>query len=283
MLFLALAASPGKGATVENARLIVRDATGRISPEKFEPLAKSVDATFAEVLRFWMTGPRIVEFGKIIVQFEPGRPGGNTSFFYWGSEQGRKVRIVRVFGGEGRPEMLAHKLTSAVFPNPDKLIRNMMGETSEDRFGNPMTFPACGFDKGEWIMALIQTGRYLPLARLGKDHADWGMEIVNNAPHATDRAKQHAAYLEAGSFGVYLVDSRGVEPMKRLNMLAKNGIRPWNEVYGEEVDVLEAKWLAGLRGRFPDTSLRISALIGLLKQNADTACQEARLLGAGGM
>ena len=34
---------------------------------------------------------------------------------------------VRVFGVEREPQMVAHKLTHAVFISPDKLVRNIMG------------------------------------------------------------------------------------------------------------------------------------------------------------
>jgi hypothetical protein len=36
----------------------------------------------------------------------------------------------------------------------------MMGEASEIRFGNPLSFPMCGFNKDEWVMAILQAGSF---------------------------------------------------------------------------------------------------------------------------
>jgi len=70
------------------------------------------------------------------------------------THDGRRVRVVRVFGVGNEPQMVHHKLTHAVFPTPDKLIRNMMGIPMEARFGNPLTFPMCGGRADDWALAL---------------------------------------------------------------------------------------------------------------------------------
>jgi hypothetical protein len=267
---------PALGAPVETERLVIRDIRGNISPEMFEKLVSKTDSTLTKILQFWSTDPRIKQFGKIIVEFSNSEPKVNYSFFFFRQEKGQKVRVVGVFGGDGYPHELAHKLTSAVFPNPDKLIRNMMGEASEMRFGNPLSFPMCGFDKDCWVIALLQVGSYIPLTKIGPDHSDWGMEIHNNLPKVKDRVKQHASYLEAGSFGEFLINAYDIEKMKQFNLLSVNKPRPWKEVFGIALEQLEAKWLEAVRSRSQGKEETISTLVKLLKDNPNTACFSAQ-------
>jgi hypothetical protein len=276
VLCLVLISIPGAGETVETERLIIRDITENISSEKFEKRVNKVDSTLTKILQFWSTDPRIKQFGKIIVEFDHPLPNANSSIFFWKKEKGQNVRVVRVFGGDEYPHLLAHKLTSAVFPNPDKLIRNMMGEASEMRFGNPRSFPMCGFDKDCWVIALLQAGFYIPLTKIGPDHSGWGMEIENNVPKVKDRIKQHASYVEAGSFGEFLINTCGIEKVKKFNLLSRNKNRPWEEVFGTTLEQLEARWLEALRLRFREKDEKIATLVKLLKDNPHTACFSAQ-------
>jgi hypothetical protein len=266
----------GAGSAIETERLIIRDITGKMPPERFEKFASRVDSTLTEVLRFWSAEARVNELGRIIIEYDHALPKASTSIFYWGKEKGQRVRVVRVFGGDDHPHLLAHKLTSAVFPNPDKLIRNMMGEASEKRFGNPLSFPMCGFDKDEWIMALLQVGAYIPLPKIGPDHGDWGMEIKNNVPQVKDRPKQHASYLEAGSFGEFLITTYRTEKMKQFNRLSRNKSRPWKEVFGLPLEQLEARWLEAVKSGSRDKEGQISTLAKLVKNDFTGACYSAQ-------
>ncbi len=279
--WLALVVTPTTAATFETERLIIRDANGNTSSVAFEKLVNLVDSTFAEVLDFWAADPRIDELGKIIVEFDRPLPNANASIFFWGKEDGKRVRVVRVFGGNEKPYQLAHKLTSAVFPNPDKLIRNMMGEASEMRFGNPLSFPMCGFDKDEWVMALLQAGSYISLTDIGPSHRDWGMDIVNNVPRVSNRVRQHISYLEAGSFGEFLISTYGTGKMKTFNRLSRDKPRPWQEVFEITLEQLEAGWLEGVRLRSRGKEGNISTLIGLRRNNPNTACSSAQALTIG--
>ena len=275
---LALTGVPALGAPIETERLIIRDVTGNISPESFKKLASKADLTLTKVLQFWSTESRIKQFGKIVVEFDHSDPKANYSFFFFRQEKGQKVRVVGVFGGGEDPHHLAHKLTSAVFPNSDKLIRNMMGEASEVRFGNPLSFPMCGFDKDCWVIALSQAGSCIPLAKIGSEHSDWGMEIQNNLPKVKDRVKQHTSYLEAGSFGEFLINTYGIEKMKQFNQLSTKNPRPWKEVYGVTLEALEAKWLEAIRSKSQGKEETISTLVKLLRDNPNTACTSAQEL-----
>jgi len=278
LFWFLLLGMPAAGTTVETERLITRDITGKIPPERVEKLASEADSTLTEILRFWSAAPRVNELGKIIVEFDHPLPKARTSIFFWSKEKGQRVRVVRVFGGNEHPHQLAHKLTSAVFPNPDKLIRNMMGEASEKRFGNPLAFPMCGFDKDEWIMALLQVGSYIPLTRIGPAHSDWGMEINNNVPAVKDRPKQHASYLEAGSFGEFLITTYGTEKMKQFNRRSRNKSRPWKEVFGMTLEQLEAQWLESVKLGSRDKEGKISTLVQLIRNDPNTACFSAQKL-----
>jgi len=278
IFFFVLIGVKATGANFENERLVIRNISGNISPESFEKLVNKVDSTLTKILEFWSIDPRISQFGKIIVEFDGSDSKANYSLFFFRKENGQRVRVVKVSGGDEYPHQLAHKLTSALFPNPDKLIRNMMGEASEMRFGNSLSFPMCGFDKDYWGMALLQVGSYIPLTKIGSDHSDWGMEIYNNVPKVKNRGKQHASYVEAGSFGDFLINAYGIEQMKQFNLLSRSKPRPWAEAFGLPLEQLEAKWLEAVRLKSRGKEEEIAALVKLLKDNPNTACFAAQKL-----
>jgi hypothetical protein len=273
---------PETGATVETERLIFRDITGNMPQERFEKLVSRVDSTLTEVIEFWSAEPGIKEIGKIIVEFDrPLRGNVPASFVVYRKESGKEVRVVKVFGGNEYPHQLAHKLTSAVFRHPDMLVRNMMGEASEMRFGNPLSFPACGFNKDEWVMALLQTGSFVPIAKMGTEQSDWGKEIVDEIPTVKERVKQHTYYLEAGSFGEFLINTYGIEKMKQFYRLSRNKSRPWKEVFGTDLEQLEAKWLEAIKIGSRDKMGNVSTLTKLWNKNPVNACYSAQDLAEG--
>ena len=143
-------------------------------------------------------------------------------------------------------------------------------------FGNPLSFPLCGFKTDEWVLAFQQAGSYIPLTMIGPDHSDWGMEIHDGKPQVRDRVKQQTSYAEAGSFGAFLVNIYGAEKMKQFNQLSRNTARPWKKVYGSSLDDLEARWLEALKSRAPEKQGSISQLVQLLKNNPTGACFEAQ-------
>jgi hypothetical protein len=282
VFFFMLLGIPGIGATVETERLIFRDITENMLPERLKKLVSRVDSTLTEVLKFWAADPKIKEFGKIIVEFDhPLRGNVAASFVVYRKESGKEVRVVKVFGGNEYPHQLAHKLTSAIFRHPDMLVRNMMGEASEMRFGNPLSFPACGFNKDEWVMALMQAGSFVPLAEMGTEQSDWGKEIVDEVPTVKERVKQHTYYLEAGSFGEFLIDTYGIEKMKQFYRLSRNKSRPWKEVFGSTLEQLEAKWLEAIKLGSRDKMGNISVLTKLWKKDPVNACYSAQDLVEG--
>ena len=129
--------------------------------------------------------------------------------------------------------MMAHKLTSAVFPQKDKLIRNIMGILSEAHVGNPATFPMCGYSSDDWVLALLKSDSYIPLGELGPDHESWGMRDDGGGKLSIlDKARQHRAYAEAGSFGNYLFQTHGISKIKQLHRLSQEKSRPWQDVFG---------------------------------------------------
>lgn len=275
-LSLAMAAAAGAAAEVETPDLIIRDATGSLPAATFERLATKVGSTLAEILKFWSADTRTREWGKIVVEIEKPLPKATSSVFLWGKDKGKRARIVKVYGGGEYPHQLAHKLTSAVYPNADKLIRNMMGEASEKRFGNPVSFPMCGFKTDEWVMALLQTGAHIPLEKIGPEHEDWGMEMHNGVPQVRDRARQHTCYAEAGSFGEFLVETYGTEKIKQFNRLSSRTPRPWQEAFGSPLEKLEADWLGALKSKYRGKGERVELLAKLLQKNPANACNAAQ-------
>jgi len=276
---LAPALSPASEKELETSHLIVSDATGNLSSEQLRQLADSAQETLNKILAFWSADPGIAQFGKIRVVFDVPRREVYSSVFYWDRKGDRRIRVVRVFGTDGAPQMMAHKLTSAVFPQKDKLIRNLMGILTEAQVGNPLTFPMCGFSSDEWVLALLETKSYIPLNDLGPDHESWGMKDSGDGKLSIlDKAKQHKAYAETGSFGNYLFNTYGIAQIKRLQRLSQEKDRPWQEAFGSRLPELEANWLKTLKVNGNTRRENVSIVLKLFETNPGTACAEAQEL-----
>jgi len=264
---------------LETSHLIVSDTTGNLSNEQLKRLANHAQETLNRILAFWSADPGIARFGKIRVVFDVPRRDVYSSVFYWDKKGDQRIRIVQVFGTDGAPQMMAHKLTSAVFPQKDKLIRNMMGILTEAQVGSPLTFPMCGFCCDEWVLALLETKSYIPLNELGPDHESWGMKDAGGGKLSIhDKAKQHKAYAETGSFGDYLFKTYGINKIKQLQRLSQEKNRPWQDVFGISLQELEANWLNHLRTNEKTREENVSIVLKLFERNPATACAEAQKL-----
>ena len=274
---LIVALSQASNAMIETQHLIVTDATGKLSNDQLKSSADQAQAMLGRILAFWAADSGTDQFGKIRVVFDVPRREVYSSVFYWEKKDGGRIRIVRVFKSEGSPQMMVHKLTSAVFPQKDKLIRNMMGILTEAHIGNPLTFPMCGFSSDEWVLALLEMKSYIPLNELGPDHESWGMKDDGGGKLSIlDKAKQHKAYAETGSFGNYLYKTYGIDKIKRLQRLSQQKDRPWQDVFGISLRELEANWLKHLRTNGKTREENVSEILKLLERNPGTACAEAQ-------
>lgn len=268
--------------TVETSHLIVTDATGKLSDDRLKRLAGHAQEAMDRIRAFWSADPGIARSGKISVVFDVPRREVYSSVFYWEGKGDRRIRIVRVFGTDGAPQMMVHKLTSAVFPQKDKLIRNMMGILAEEQVGNPVTFPMCGFGSDDWVLALLETKSYIPLKELGPDHESWGMKDAGAGRLSIfDKAKQHKAYAEAGSFGSYLFRTYGIDNLKKFHRLSHEKERPWREAFGIGYRELEENWIRSLREDRTTRGENVTVATNLLGRNPGTACEEAQKLVPG--
>jgi hypothetical protein len=273
-----LAANSGLlcAAEVETAHLRVSDASGRQSEAQLRERAARTQALFEKILGFWDADARVDRFGKIRVVFVAPSPRLRNSVFHWVREGGQMVREVLAASSGEDPQMLVHKLTSALYPNKDKLIRNMMGEVAELRLGNPRAFPDCGLSVDAWVLALRRLGLYLPLRELGPDHGSWGMDAdQNGVPFILDLDRRHRAYAEAGSFGDFLFTAYGREKLKRLNQMTTEAGRPWQAVYGVALEELEARWLEALAAAQERLEPGVSLAAQLYRNDPATACAQA--------
>ena len=283
LLFLlsAILLSMSSTGAMETKNLIAGDRTGQLTDAQIRDLTLRAEEALAQILGFYSTGPRNERFGKIRIEYDHSRKGTYAAVFLWGQEEGRKVRIVRVFGVTEAVQMMAHKLTHAVFPNKDKLIRNMMGIPMESRFGNPITFPMCGFTCDEWVYALRQNQSYIPLEELGPEHKDWGMSTRGELPIVVDKARQHAAYAESGSFGAFLLDTYGIAKVKAFNKESGGKKRPWEKVFGASLKELEQKWVQAVDSSQSPGGKNIPTLLKLLQKDPQTACSNAQSQAGG--
>ena len=252
--------------------LMIRDISAQLPADSYLRLTKKIQETYQAVQAFWRADPALGPAMPIVVELV--RPLGKapTSLFFVRQIDGRHEKVVRVFGGGESSHQLAHKLTSAVFPHRDKLIRNMMGEISEKAFGNPQSFPACGANIDDWVVAMIQSGSYIPLGQIGFRHEDWGMELVNNTPSLKDRPKQNVCYAEAGSFGQFLADTFGKDKLLSLYRQSEPPHRAWQEAFGYSLPELEARWLASLKQKAVGRERQIAALAATWRENPVSAC-----------
>lgn len=267
---------------IETKHLIVSDATGKLTNDKIKILADQAQAMLERILAFWAADSGMDRWGKIRVVFDLPRRDVYSSVFYWEEKDGKRIRIVRAFKSEGSPQMMAHKLTSAVFPQKDKLIRNMMGILTEAQIGNPLTFPMCGFSSDEWVQALQATKSYIPLNELGPDHESWGMKDAGDGNLTIfDKTKQHKAYAETGSFGNYLFKTYGMEKIKLLQRLSQEKDRPWTDAFGINLRELEANWLKHLQTSGGTKQENVLVILKLLERNPETGCLEAQKIKSG--
>jgi hypothetical protein len=263
---------------LETPQLIVSDNTGNLSDARLRQLGNLAQETLTKVLEFWSADCGIGQFGKIRVVFDvPRWLDYYVSVFYWERRDGQRVRIVRVFGSERAPQDMAHKLTSALFSHEDKLIRNMMGVPTEEKVGNLLSHPGCGFYSDDWVRAFIKMKSLIPLAELGPDHASWGQKDTGKGfPMVVDRAKQSKAYAEAGSFGNHIILTYGINKMKRFYELGQKR-RLWKESFGSDLQELESNWLKALQTNKTKEE-NASILSELFERNPNTACLEATKL-----
>lgn len=273
---------------VETAHLSVHDATGTLGWERLTALAERVEQVLAGVRDAWGLDAQVENRGKIRVLYdEPLRGHCTATFFQPGGAAPGRPRTLRVFGCAEAPLMLAHKMTSALMPQPDKLLRNMWGALSEGWVGDPASFPACGQDVDDWARAFGRGGMLIPLAELGPDHQSWGMRDEGGGRLvAFDRHRQQRAYAEAASFARYLAAKHGLEALKRLQRLSHTrGGRPWREALGADLDELEARWLESLRGGSAGREERVGLLVRMMNAGpgpgSGDPCARARKAGEG--
>lgn len=274
VIFLGLL-SAGTGvcaANVETAHLIVDDFQGQLSVVKLESIAADAEAAFVKASAFWDVPER--KGGKIVLELHREHAGYSFAVFQIESTEEGKRSVVRLYGVENPKEMV-HKLTHAIFPTEDKLIRNMIGIPTEARFGNPRSFPMCGYDVDSWTAAIRRSGSYIPLKELGEKHEAWGMTFKGKTPTVSDRKRQHASYAEAGSFGTFLLDRYGVGKVKAFYRASKDQSRPWREVFGRDLVELEAEWLQSLETPGKVSEERVNFVEGLWTKNPKTACYRA--------
>ncbi len=263
------------GSAVETRHLLVSDATGKLPDAQLKALAEQAQATLERMLELWGCEAQTESLGKILLIYDEPLRGHCTSICSVGGRQA--ARSVRVFGCAEAPLMMAHKLTNALMPQPDKLLRNMMGAISEQRVGNPASFPACGQDVDDWVRSFVRSGTLLPLSQLGPDHESWGMRDAGGGRlMAFDRYRQQRAYAETGSFAGYLAAAYGLEGLKRLTRLSRMQARPWREALGADLAELEARWLESLKAGGAGREEQAGRLVRVMNAGAGDPCARAR-------
>lgn len=265
---------------VETEHLAVIDAENQLTSEQLQQFSRKAETTYLNATQFWSLNVKNKENHKTILELHPGQRGHSFSIFQMESRDGRYRSVVRVFGIK-EPQQLAHKLTHAILPTQDKLIRNMMGIPVEERFGNILSFPLCGAPADAWSAALHKNGSLIDLADLGKNHEDWGMSFRGGMPNVSDRKRQHASYSEAGSFGSFLVRSFGVEKVKYFYDRSAYGARPWREAFGIDINALQELWVASLEEYAVKNREKVELLEKLWKEDPATACMKAQRKTAG--
>jgi hypothetical protein len=125
---------------------------------------------------------------------------------------------------------------------------------------------------------LRQNKSYIPLEELGPEHKDWGMSTRGELPIVVDKARQHAAYAESGSFGAFLLDTYGIEKVKAFNKGSGGKKRPWEVAFGASLQEIEGKWTQAVDSSQSPDGKNILSLFKLLQKDPHTACSNARRL-----
>jgi len=284
--------SHAAGASIETPHLIVSDATGKLPDGQLKALAEHAQATLERMLELWGCDAQTESLGKILLIYDEPLRGHCTSICSVGGQGGgraggpaggKPTRSVRVFGCAEAPLMVAHKLTNALMPQPDKLLRNMMGAISELRVGNPASFPACNQDVDDWVRSFVRSGTLLPLSQLGPDHESWGMRDAGGGRlMAFDRHRQQRAYAEAGSFARYLAAAYGLDGLKRLTRLSRMQTRPWREALGADLGELEARWLESVQAGGAGREEQAGRLVRVMNAGPGDPCARARQVAGEG-
>jgi hypothetical protein len=259
--------------STETEHLVVEDFSRQLSGEQLQDFAGKADQALMKSVQFWgIPGPGN---RKIRMELYPQQGLHAFSVFQQMRTKGAGTeRIVRVYGLES-PQEMVHKLTHALFPSEDKLIRNMMGIPTEVKFGNPLSFPMCGKALDSWVAAIRRAGSYLPLAELGQRHEDWGMHFSGQKPVVTDRKRQHASYMEAGSFGAWLINTQGIDKLRAFHRAARDGGRPWKMIFGKDLAALETEWEQSIDKHGQASLAEVETLAKLWKKDPTTACDAA--------
>ncbi len=275
------ALSQASSLQLETADLVVSNNTRDLSDERLRELSTQAQETLNKILALWSVDSGIERFGKIGIVFDAPRRDVYSSLTTWTKENRKLRRVVHVYGAKGSPQMMAHKLTSAVFPQRDKLIRNVMGIVTEMQIGNSASFPMCGFASDDWVSAFLAAKSYIPLSALGPEHESWGMRDRGGGQLSiVDAARQHKAYAEAGSFGSYLFQVYGANKIRQFNRLSHDKPRPSQDVFGITMEELEANWIAALKASEKAREPNVSLVAKLINRNPSTACAEAQKLAA---
>jgi hypothetical protein len=263
------------GTKVETTYFVVDDVYQQLSADQLERFATNAEAAFIKAKDYWSIPGRTAQRGKILLELHREHFGYAFSVFQMEKASEGRRSVVRIYGIRS-PQEMVHKLTHALFPTSDKLIRNMMGIPTEGRFGNLFSFPMCGYDVDSWAIALKRSGSYIPLKELGEQHEDWGMTFKGKTPAVSDRKRQHASYIEAGSFGTFLINKYGIEKVKAFYLESLKEARPWQQIFGLDFSALEGEWLKSLDESGKTNAHQIDVLEGLWKQNPKTACDKAQ-------
>lgn len=278
-LFVGAGSTAAVTRSVETRDLIVRDPKQVLSSAELAAFADSGQTALERILDFWSTSARLGRFGKIRLDYYRPKAKRGVAVFGWRKEKGRRVRVVSVWGKSKDPEMLTQKLTHAVFPNPDKLLRNMLSIVTEAELGNIASFPMCGFDSDAWVLALRDLKSSVGLAEMGPSHQSWGMGERSGIPYVKDIVRQQVTYSEAASFGAYLVKRFGIDAMKTLNQKSASKEfkeRPWKPVFGMTLGQLEAEWIEALESAREPLKEQVSRLVRLWKRDRKNACLAAQ-------
>lgn len=104
------------------------------------------------------------------------------------------------------------------------------------------------------------------------------MSTRGELPIVVDKARQHAAYAESGSFGAFLLDTYGIEKVKGFNKESGGKKRPWEAVFGAPLKEIERKWIQAVDSSQSPEGKNIATLLKLIQKDPYTACSNAQSL-----
>ena len=238
-LVASLMAAPARGqgtaCTAPEMRITSEAISGSVEREFEEAFRKA----HARVCAWWGSGYA----GRFTVAIEESRGPSMALVPAWRGQRG--TMLFRARATERGRAAITHELVHVFAPNANRFLAEGLAVYAHEHLGGVAAYPNDGDDLNE-------------TARDFADKADFNLldRVATPARLETSHLDGREAYIVAGSFVRFLIESYGLDRFRRLYALtpliprARNAGDPgrWTEIYGKDIVALGKDWKAKIGG-----------------------------------